>query len=214
MCGIMCCWTRGVHPLFCNTRRWFLHRLPLTDNQISNHGGHFWRQSLCPLFLVSSTIPGSVFPNASLLRSGCRKTPLRWVAIGFGAELGGRMVAILLNVCRVSTVRPCNLRHRSPLCAIVFKSSPIWSPRGGVLRCLIDDTLEHEEREPVIQIDDKELTWSEFVVFLFDKCDHQTLPGYLPESGVCAVHEVVIARHYFSLRNELRESGLRWAMLL
>ncbi len=30
------------------------------------------------------------------------------------------------------------------------------------LRCLIDDTLEHEASEPVIQIDEKELSWSEF----------------------------------------------------
>ena len=37
-----------------------------------------------------------------------------------------------------------------------------WSPCGGVLRCLIGDTLEHEEHEPVIQIDDKELSWTEF----------------------------------------------------
>lgn len=37
-----------------------------------------------------------------------------------------------------------------------------WTPRGSVLRCLIDDTMEGQEREPVITIDDKELTWREF----------------------------------------------------
>lgn len=36
-----------------------------------------------------------------------------------------------------------------------------WTPRGDVLRCLIDDTAEGE-REPVIIVDDKELTWREF----------------------------------------------------
>lgn len=36
-----------------------------------------------------------------------------------------------------------------------------WSPRGNVLRCLIDDTVEGET-EPVITIDDKELSWREF----------------------------------------------------
>ena len=41
------------------------------------------------------------------------------------------------------------------------ESSDQWSARGNVLRCLIDDTAEGE-REPVIIIDDKELTWREF----------------------------------------------------
>ena len=36
-----------------------------------------------------------------------------------------------------------------------------WSPRGHVLRCLIDDTAEGE-REPVIMVDSQELSWSEF----------------------------------------------------
>ena len=36
-----------------------------------------------------------------------------------------------------------------------------WTPRGDVLRCQIDDTFD-PEREPVIQIDDKTLTWCEF----------------------------------------------------
>ena len=36
-----------------------------------------------------------------------------------------------------------------------------WTPRGHVLRCLIDDKVE-EEREPVITVDNQELTWSEF----------------------------------------------------
>ena len=36
-----------------------------------------------------------------------------------------------------------------------------WCPSGDVLRCLIDDTAEGE-REPVIHIDDKELSWCEF----------------------------------------------------
>ena len=36
-----------------------------------------------------------------------------------------------------------------------------WTPRGNVLRCLIDDTAEGE-REPVIQVDERELTWREF----------------------------------------------------
>lgn len=36
-----------------------------------------------------------------------------------------------------------------------------WTPRGHVLRCLIDDTAE-EEREPVITVDKQELSWREF----------------------------------------------------
>jgi len=36
-----------------------------------------------------------------------------------------------------------------------------WTARGDVLRCLIDDAAEGE-REPVIIVDDKELTWREF----------------------------------------------------
>ena len=35
-----------------------------------------------------------------------------------------------------------------------------WTPRGDVLRCVIDDG--EPEGEPVIQIDDHELTWEEF----------------------------------------------------
>ena len=37
-----------------------------------------------------------------------------------------------------------------------------WTPRGNVLRCLIDDTEKDHEMEPVITVDDKELTWQEF----------------------------------------------------
>ncbi len=37
-----------------------------------------------------------------------------------------------------------------------------WSPRGDVLRCVVDDVEKDREREPVIEIDGKELTWHEF----------------------------------------------------
>lgn len=36
-----------------------------------------------------------------------------------------------------------------------------WTPRGHVLRCLIDDSVD-VETEPVITVDDHELTWREF----------------------------------------------------
>ncbi len=36
-----------------------------------------------------------------------------------------------------------------------------WTPRADVLRCLIDDAADGE-REPVIIVDDKELSWREF----------------------------------------------------
>ena len=36
-----------------------------------------------------------------------------------------------------------------------------WSARGHVLRCLVDDTADGE-REPVIEVDGKELSWYEF----------------------------------------------------
>ena len=35
-----------------------------------------------------------------------------------------------------------------------------WTPRGHVLRCLIDDT--EGKREPVIMVDSQELSWREF----------------------------------------------------
>src|ERR1035441_6695465 len=44
---------------------------------------------------------------------------------------------------------------------IEYHACDQWTPRGNVLRCLIDDTVE-EEREPVITVDGKELTWREF----------------------------------------------------
>ena len=39
------------------------------------------------------------------------------------------------------------------------ESSGQWTPRGAVLRCLIDDD---EDNMPVIEIDGRELTWKEF----------------------------------------------------
>lgn len=41
-------------------------------------------------------------------------------------------------------------------------NSDQWTPRGHVLRCLIDDSSEDGEMEPTITVDDKELTWREF----------------------------------------------------
>src|SRR5678816_725372 len=48
--------------------------------------------------------------------------------------------------------------------ASLRSSGSSWasSPRGGVLRCVIHDGGGDDGREPVIEIDDKELTWSEF----------------------------------------------------
>jgi hypothetical protein len=37
-----------------------------------------------------------------------------------------------------------------------------WTPRGNVLRCLIMDGGGEDGREPVITVDNKELTWQEF----------------------------------------------------
>ena len=37
-----------------------------------------------------------------------------------------------------------------------------WSPRGGVLRCLIEDGGGEDGDQPVIHIDDREFTWDEF----------------------------------------------------
>jgi hypothetical protein len=35
-----------------------------------------------------------------------------------------------------------------------------WSPRGGVLRCFIDDS--EDGLEPVVHVDNQELSWEEF----------------------------------------------------
>lgn len=43
-----------------------------------------------------------------------------------------------------------------------FELGQQWTPRGGVLRCVIDDGGGDDGREPVIEIDGKELTWAEF----------------------------------------------------
>lgn len=43
-----------------------------------------------------------------------------------------------------------------------FELGQQWCPRGGVLRCVIHDGGGDDGREPVIEVDDKELTWSEF----------------------------------------------------
>lgn len=44
-------------------------------------------------------------------------------------------------------------------------ASDQWTPRGGVLRCLIEDGAQGG-REPVITIDDKEMSWAEFGTML------------------------------------------------
>lgn len=44
-----------------------------------------------------------------------------------------------------------------------FELGDQWVPRGSVLRCLIEDTGHDQgEPEPVIYIDDHELSWTEF----------------------------------------------------
>ena len=40
-----------------------------------------------------------------------------------------------------------------------YRESDTWRPRGGVLRCEVNDD---EDRNPVITIDDRVLTWSVF----------------------------------------------------
>ena len=41
-----------------------------------------------------------------------------------------------------------------------FAPGGAWTPRGDVLRCVVDSALEGDE--PVIHIDDHELSWAEF----------------------------------------------------
>jgi len=41
-----------------------------------------------------------------------------------------------------------------------FERGDKWTPRGGVLRCVVDDG--GPDNEPVIYIDDRELSWTEF----------------------------------------------------
>ncbi len=41
------------------------------------------------------------------------------------------------------------------------KNTRTWSPKGDVLRCFIDNDPDNYE-EPMIEIDDKKLTWKEF----------------------------------------------------
>ncbi|MGA2615974.1 MAG: hypothetical protein ABSF26_00110 [Thermoguttaceae bacterium] len=41
-----------------------------------------------------------------------------------------------------------------------------WSPRGGVLRCRIEDGGGEDGSLPVIYVDDREFTWDEFGTML------------------------------------------------
>ncbi len=41
-----------------------------------------------------------------------------------------------------------------------YDRSNQWTPRGGVLRCVVDDG--GPDNEPIIHIDDSELSWTEF----------------------------------------------------
>jgi hypothetical protein len=68
------------------------------------------------------------------------------------------------------------IRHRDELGKYVAIEVPVgspqvdehpgtvnqWCPRGGVLRCLIDDGGGEDGFLPVIHVDDHEFTWDEF----------------------------------------------------
>jgi hypothetical protein len=50
----------------------------------------------------------------------------------------------------------------SPQLAYDPRTSNKWSPRGGVLRCCIEDGGGEDGLLPVISVDDREFTWDEF----------------------------------------------------
>ena len=58
-----------------------------------------------------------------------------------------------------------------------------WSPRGHVLRCLVEDGAENG-REPIITIDDKELTWHEFSTMLCTFAGWGMRIEFTPEDAV------------------------------
>jgi hypothetical protein len=62
-------------------------------------------------------------------------------------------------------------------------SSDQWAPRGDVLRCQIMDTSD-DPREPVITIDDKELTWGEFGMMLCTYAGWGMRIEFTPEDAV------------------------------
>jgi hypothetical protein len=63
------------------------------------------------------------------------------------------------------------------------RSSDQWTPRGDVLRCQIMDTPD-DPREPVITIDDKELTWGEFGTMLCTYAGWGMRIEFTPEDAV------------------------------
>ena len=62
-----------------------------------------------------------------------------------------------------------------------------WVPRGGVLRCLISD--EGPDNEPIIQIDDKELSWMDFGLLLTTYAGWGMRVGLVPDDEL---HEVPV----------------------
>ena len=66
---------------------------------------------------------------------------------------------------------------------IFHPSSGQWTPRGDVLRCLIMDQID-DVREPVITIDNKELTLSEFGTMLCTYAGWGMRIEFTPEDAV------------------------------
>ena len=64
-----------------------------------------------------------------------------------------------------------------------------WVPRGGVLRCLINDD---ENRQPVIEIDDREFTLEEFGTMLTTYAGWGMRVVFVPDNQLSKIPEISV----------------------
>ena len=64
-----------------------------------------------------------------------------------------------------------------------------WVPRGGVLRCLIHDD---ENRQPVIEIDDREFTLEEFGLMLTTYAGWGMRVVFVPDNQLSKIPEISV----------------------
>ena len=67
-----------------------------------------------------------------------------------------------------------------------------WSPRGGVLRCLIEDGGGEDGSLPVIIVDDREFTWDEFGRMLCTYAGWGMRIVFVPDDELDQIPKVVV----------------------
>jgi hypothetical protein len=67
-----------------------------------------------------------------------------------------------------------------------------WSPRGGVLRCLIEDGGGEDGDLPVIHVDDQEFSWDAFGRMLLTYAGWEMRIVFVPDDELEREPKVVV----------------------